>query len=176
MLRDKYVALRIPAYSLYVGLVFVAWYGFIFLYNNWPRYIVLNPPVPERVFTLSEEKTVYIPYSGNTKSSNDKYWKWRKQYDFVPTCCEDLDTAEKIFAYFDKWLNQEGWIKYEGRGFPCGDMIEATFLEEGKNLFAYVPKDAKSPYYSPAVCVAAWPYHVENPPQGFIVELYTTTP
>jgi hypothetical protein len=175
MLKDKYFSVKIPAITLFIVFVFILFPGLPLIYDHWPRYIVLDPPVPEYVFVTSEHKTTYIPYSGNNAFDNDKSWIWRKEYDFLPIG-NNLDTAESIIAYFDKWLNEQGWKRFEEQGFPCGGMIEAEFLNRGENLFAYLPKDTKNSYYAPAVCLAVWPYATADDAVGFNVLLFSETP
>lgn len=158
--------------SIYILLcVFVA----VFAYNNWPRYVVLNPPVPDKGFVISEEKTVYNPYTASgVKLEKHKTWTWRRRYGFLPTG-DDLYTSESALAYFDKWLNEQGWKSFEGQGFPCDVMTEADLLVRGTNLFAYVPKNTTGSYYSSVVCLAAWSYTTEDKETGFLVLLFTAT-
>ena len=114
----KYITIRIPKrilLSIYILLcVFVA----IFAYNNWPRYIVLNPPVPENGFVIGEGKTIYNPYETNgVKLEGHNTWTWRRKYGFLPTE-GDVYTSDSVLAYFDTWLNSDEWKNFEGHGIP----------------------------------------------------------
>lgn len=175
MMEDnKYLVFRVPKLPLLIFLVSLFVLASVEAYNNWPRYIVLDPPLPANVFITSEERTIYIPYtSGDVRMEHDKSWQWRKEFMFLPFV-EDLNTSETILGYYHKYLEEQGWVKYEEQGFPCGDMREADFLERGKNLFVYVPKNSKSPYFGDAVCLAIWSFTTADDRIGFNVLLFTT--
>jgi hypothetical protein len=174
MLKDKYFSVKIPAITLFILFIFILFPGLLLIYDTWPRYIVLEPPIPERALAMGEHKTVYITYNAG-KATSEKLWVWRKEYMFLPSV-ENLNTTASVIAYFDKWLNEHGWKKFEEQGFPCGGMIEADFLNRGEDLFAYLPKDTKSSYYAPAVCLAVWPYTTADDAIGFNVLLFSETP
>jgi hypothetical protein len=159
-----------------IGFLIV--FGIIFYTQWWPKYVVLDIPTPNLkcIYSVSEEKTTAIGYSGNKRIDSQKTWVWRKLFDFTPNC-DNFDNSEKILAYFDKWLNDSGWVKYEQIGFPCGGMMnEGDFLERGKDLFAYVPQGTTNIMSAPAVCVSIWPYNIQDNATGYMVLLTTSTP
>jgi len=173
--EKKYFTIRIPkriAVYIYILLcVFVA----VIAFNNWPRYIVLSPPMPNKGFVISEEKMIYNPYTdSDVKVSGHNTWTWRKEYGFLPTG-DDPYTSESVMAYFDKWLKEHGWKNFEGQGNPCNVMTKAGLMKKDTNSFAYVAENATGSYYSSVVCLAAWPYTAENNETGFIVLLFTAT-
>jgi len=175
MADEKYVTIRVPKrvlLSIYILLcVFIA----VFAYNNWPRYIVLNPPVPENGFVISEGKTIYNPYEvDGVKMEGHNTWTWRRSYGFLPVE-GDAYTLDSVLAYFDTWLNDHEWKKYEGRGEPCSIVTKTEFLGDITNLSAYVAENTSGSYYSSVVCLASWPYVTENNKTGFTVLLFTAT-
>jgi len=173
--ENKYFTLRIPKRVLLYIYILLCIVVVVVAFNNWPRYIVLNPPVPYKGFAISEEKMIYNPYTdGGVKLGFHNTWTWRRKYGFLPTG-DDLYTSESVLAYFDKWLNEQGWKSFEGHGLPCDFMIEADHLERGTNLLAYVSNNTTGSYYSSVVCLAAWPYTTEDKKTGFIVLLFTAT-
>jgi len=115
-------------------------------YYNWPRYVVLKPPVPDNVIILSEEKKISSSYStGNVKFGNDKTWTWRRKYDF-PHLRNDSYTLESALAYFDTWLNEHDWEKFNGPEFLCDGMTEVDSQGKKSTLITYTPKNAARPY------------------------------
>lgn len=174
--EKEYVTVRIPKrilLSIYILLcVFIA----VFAYNNWPRYIVLSPPVPENGFVISEGKKIYNPYEADgVKLEGHNTWTWRREYGFLPTEV-DVYTPDSVLAYFDAWLNGNEWKSYEGRGEPCGLVTRTDDIPENiTNIFAYVSESTSGSYYSSVVCLASWPYITEDNKSGFIVLLFTAT-
>jgi hypothetical protein len=173
--ESKYFTLKIPKKILlfvYIPLCIVI---VVIAYNNWPRYVVLNPPMPDKGFVIREEKMIYNPSSDDdVKLDGHNTWTWRREYGFLPTE-NDSYTSESIAVYFDMWLNQQGWKKFEGLGNPCDVMTKAGLLEDGANVIAYVSENTTGSYYSSVVCLAAGPYTTEDNQTGFKVLLFTAT-
>jgi len=171
----KYLTLRIPKRILLYIYILLCIVVVVIAYNNWPRYVVLNPPMPDKGFIISEEKMIYNPYiDGDAKLGSHNTWTWRREYGFLSTE-DDLYTPEFALAYFDKWLNEQGWKDFEGQGEPCDVVTKAGLLEKDTNVFAYVPENTTGSYYSSAVCLATWPYTPEDDRTGFVVLLFTAT-
>ncbi len=173
--ENKYVTLRIPKRILLYIYILLCVVVAVIAFNNWPRYIVLNPPVPDKGFVISEEKMIYNPYAdGDVKLESHNTWTWRRKYGFLPMG-GDLYTPESVFAYFDKWLKEQGWKNFTGQGNPCEVVTKAGLVEKDTNLFAYVSQNTTGSYYSSVVCLASWPYITENEESGFIILLFTAT-
>ena len=173
--EKEYVTLRIPKKLLLFTYILLCIVVALLVYNYWPRYVVINPPLPDNGVVISEEKAVYNPYaSGGLKFGSHNTWTWRRKYAFLPT--EDNPyTFETVTAYFDQWLNEHGWKNFEGQGFPCDVMAESDLLEKDSNLLVYVPENTTGSYYSSVVCMATWPYITEDDKSGFIVLLFTAS-
>jgi len=173
--EKEYFTLKIPKKILLFIYILVCVVIALLVYNYWPRYVVLNPPLPDHGAVISEEKAVYNPYtSGGIKFGSHNTWTWRRKYAFLPTG-DEFYTSERVMAYFDKWLNEHGWKKFNGQGFPCDVMTESDLLERDSNLLAYVPENTTGSYYSSVVCVAAWPYTIADEKTGFIILLFTAS-
>ena len=173
--EEKYFTFRISKRVLVYVYILLCVFVVLVAYNNWPRYVVLNPLLPDEGFVISEAKMIYNPYTdGDVKLSSHNTWIWRREYGFLPTG-DDPYTSEFILAYFDKWLKEQGWKNFEGQGDPCDVVTKAGLLEKDTNLFAYVPENTTGSYYSSAVCLAAWPYTTADQKTGFIVFLFTAT-
>jgi len=173
--EKEYVTLRIPRKILLFIYILLCIVVALLVYNYWPRYVVINPPLPDKGVVLSEEKAVYNPYtSGGIKFGSHNTWTWRRKYAFFPAG-DDLYTSETAMAYFDKWLNEHGWKKFKGQGSPCDVMVESDLLEKDSNLLAYVPENTTGSYYSSVVCMATWPYITEDDKSGFTVLLFTAS-
>ena len=173
--EKKYITFQVPkrvvAFIYILLCVIVA----VIAYNNWPRYVVLNPPVPDKGLVISEEKMIYNPYTASgVKLSSHNTWTWRREYGFLPTG-EDSYTSESVMVYFDEWLNEHDWKNFEGQGDPCEVMIKAGLVERNSNLSAYVPKNTTGSYYSSVVCLVTRPYTAEDNKTGFMVLLFTAT-
>ncbi len=175
MNEKEYFTLRIPKRILVYIYILLCIVVVVIAYNNWPRYVVLNPPMPDNGSIISEEKMIYNPYTeGDVKLSSHNTWIWRREYGFLPTG-DGSYTSESILSYFDKWLNEHDWKNFEGQGDPCDVMTKAGLLEKGANSFAYVPENTTGSYYSSVVCMATWPYTTEDNETGFIILLFTAT-
>ena len=112
----EYFTIRIPKRILLYVYILLCIVVVVIAYNNWPRYVVLNPPMPENGFILSEEKFIYNPSTENgVKLGSHNTWTWRREYGFLPTG-NDLYTPESAITYFDGWLNEHGWKKFDGQG------------------------------------------------------------
>lgn len=174
--EKEYFTIRIPKKIMLFIYALLCVFIALFAYNNWPRYIVLSPPVPENGFIISEGKTIYNPYEADdVKLEGHNTWTWRRKYEFLPTE-GDVSTSDSILAYFDTWLNNNEWKNFEGQGDPCGLVTKTDDIPENiTNLFAYVPENSKDSYYSSAVCLGTWPYTTEDQKTGFIVLLFTAT-
>ena len=173
--ENKYFTLRIPKRVLTYIYILLCTVVAVIAFNNWPRYIVLNPPIPDKGFVISEEKKTYNPYAGDVmKLGGHNTWTWRKKYGFLPTE-GDLYTSEFVLAYFDKWLKERDWKNFEGQGDPCDIVAKAGLLEKDTNLSAYVSKDTTGSYYTSVVCLASWPYTTEDEETGFIILLFTAS-
>jgi hypothetical protein len=173
--EDKYFTLRIPKRVLLYIYILLCIVVVVIAFNNWPRYIVLNPPIPDKGFVIIEEKMIYNPYADDdVKLGSHNTWTWRREYGFLPTG-GDLYTSESVLANFDTWLKEQGWKNFEGRGKPCDIVTKAGLVEKDTNLFAYVANNTTGSYYSAVVCLASWPYTTEGEETGFIVLLFTAT-
>ena len=172
---EKYFTLRIPKRILLFIYILLCIVVAVIVYNNWPRYVVLNPPMPDKGFVISEEKLIYNPYTaGGVTLNSHNTWTWRREYGFLPTG-NDLSTPEFALAYFDTWLNEHGWKQFEGLGEPCEVMTKAGILETNTNPIPYVPENTTGSYYSSAVCLTTRPYTSEDNKTGFVVLLFTAT-
>jgi hypothetical protein len=173
--ESKYFIIRIPKKILVYIYILLCVFVVVVAYNNWPRYVVLNPPMPDKGFVVSEEKTIYNPYTdSDVKLNGHNTWTWRRKYGFLSTG-DELYTSESALAYFDKWLSEHGWKKFDGQGFPCEVMAKTDSLPKDTNVFAYVPENTSGSYYSSVVCLAAWPSTSVDGKTGFIVLLFTAT-
>jgi len=173
--EKKYLTFQVPKRFVVFTYILLCVIVAVIAYNNWPRYIVLNPPVPDKGFVINEEKMIYNPYTaGDVKLSGHNTWTWRREYGFLSTG-DGLYTPESALTYFDKWLNEHGWKKFEGQGDPCDVMTKAGLLESNTNVFAYVPENTTGSYYSSAVCLVTRPYTAEDGKTGFMVLLFTAT-
>jgi len=173
--EKEYVTFRIPKRILLYIYILLCIVVALIVYNYWPRYIVLNPPLPDKGVVISEEKAVYNPYTTDgIKFGSHNTWTWRRKYEFLPSG-DDLYISESVMTYFDQWLNEHGWEKFEEQGFPCDVMAEADLLERDTNLLAYVPENTTGSYYSSVVCVAAWPYTTADKKTGFIILLFSAS-
>jgi len=173
--EGKYFTIRVPKKSLLYVYILLCVFVAVFAYNNWPRYIVLNPSVPENGFIISEGKTIFNPYEVNgIKLKGHNTWTWRRKYGFLPVE-SDVYTPDSVMSYFDRWLNGHEWRKYEGQGSPCYPVIEADLMGNDATVFAYVPANTSGSYYSSVVCLATWPYTSEDNKTGFIMLLFTAT-
>jgi len=173
--EKKYITFRVQKRVVVFIYILLCVILAVIAYNNWPRYVVLNPPMPDKGFVISEEKMIYNPYtSSGVKLSSHNTWTWRREYGFLPIE-NDPYTSESVMAYFDKWLNEHDWKKFEGQGEPCNVMTKAGLMEKDANVFAYVPKNTTGSYYSSAVCLTTWPYISADNETGFTVLLFTAT-
>jgi hypothetical protein len=122
------------------------------------RRITLEPPFPDGVFTLIEENSTIIWYSGLPGVAVSKTLVWRKYYNVgLGDCCYGLQNQEEILAFLDKWLSEKGWIRWQEVGSPCAHLAETDFLERGRDYVPYVRTGVTSLMNSAAVCVAVWP-------------------
>lgn len=173
--EKEYFTIRIPKKIFVYIYILLCVFIVVIAYNNWPRYVVLNPPVPEKGFVIREEKTIYNPYTDSAvKLSGHNTWTWRREYGFLPTG-DELYTSESVMAYFDTWLGGHGWKKFEGQGTPCDVMTKVGVMEKDANSFAYVPENTSGSYYSSVVCLATQPYTSVDGNAGFKVLLFTAT-
>jgi len=176
MEEKEYLTLRVPKRVLLFIYILLCVVVVVIAYNNWPRYVVLNPPTPNNGFVIDEEKMIYNPYTTSRVKSEEGHntWTWRREYGFLPAG-GDLYTSASTLAYFDKWLNEQGWKNFDGQGNPCDIVIKTGLLEQATSLFAYVPENTTGSYYSSVVCLATWSYTTEDGKTGFIVLLFTAT-
>ena len=173
--ESKYFTIRIPKRILLFIYIVLCVVVVVIAYNNWPRYVVLNPPMPDKGFIIREEKMIYNPSTDDDVNlGSHNTWMWRREYGFLPAG-DDPNASEAVLAYFDKWLNEQGWKRFDGQGNPCDVMTKAGLLVEGANVTAYVAENTTGSYYSSAVCLAAGPYTTEDNQTGFTVTLFTAT-
>ena len=172
--ESKYFTIKIPKRVLLFTYILLCIVVVVIAYNNWPRYVVLNPPMPDTGFVIREEKMIYNPSSDDDVLDGHNTWTWRIEYGFLPAK-NDTYTSESVVAYFDTWLNEQGWKRFNGQGNPCSVMAKASLLKEDANVAAYVAENTTGSYYSSVVCLAAGPYTTEDNQTGFTVTLFTAT-
>jgi hypothetical protein len=118
-----------------------------------PQYIELAIPAPEGG-QASNFDVHSIWEMDSPGGEHYRYFIWRQGYICPISECNDWNT---LMAYFDEWLQANGW-KREIIGDHCyGTMTEAQFLEkdETDGYVAYQPTHPEN--RSSFVCLAVWP-------------------
>jgi hypothetical protein len=158
--ENKLLSIKLEASkaTVFVSAGLILFIGVISYFTVWPHYVMIEPPLPEGVFTSYEEKATLVWYSGSPGYPASKSFIWQKQFIVGLNCCEDLNSREEIFTYLDSWLSEQGWKRWEEVGSPCSHLAEGEFLERGKDYGPYIPQGRTSLTNTPAVCVAVWPF------------------
>jgi len=174
--QGNFLSSRTP--GIVLGLIGICFLCTVSLYfaEVHPRYITLPIPLPKDQYELDD----WLSTTYSVQVSAERVFLLSRKTYVSNGDASHPSSWNSLVAYFDKKLDQLGWVRSEIWA-PCDLYLpEGEFLQEGANGYVhYFRKGYEnyvtlgSNYKGDTICLAVWPesWKDDGSPAGFLIDL-----